>query len=62
MPHGKASRKRNWQQATKAKAATRKAEKRAEKRAAKGAMMVSPPWPLTIPTVTEVTSLQLFTR
>jgi len=59
MPHGKASRKRNWQQATKAKAATRKAEKHA---AAKGAMMVSPPRPLTIPTVTEVPSLQLFTR
>ena len=50
MPHGKAARKRNWKQATKAKASARKAEKRA------ATLPVMEPQlrPLTIPTITEV--------
>ena len=52
MPHGKASRKRNWQQATKQKVAARKAEKRA----AAMPKMQAQPRPLTIPTITEVIS------
>jgi hypothetical protein len=52
MPHGKASRKRHWQQATKAKAAVRKAEKRA----GLTPTMESQPRQLTIPTITEVIS------
>lgn len=50
MPHGKAARKRHWQQATKAKVAARKAEKRA-------AAMQAQPRPLTIPSITEVIPL-----
>ena len=53
MPHGKAARKRNWQEASKAKKAARKAEKRA---AATTPKMQAQPRPLMIPTITEVTS------
>jgi hypothetical protein len=55
MPHGKEARKRNWKQARKARVAAKKSQRRAAK-----AVMVEPqPRPLTIPTVTEVISLQL---
>jgi hypothetical protein len=50
MPHGKAARKRNWQEASKAKKAARKAEKRA----AATPKMQAQPRPLVIPTITEV--------
>jgi hypothetical protein len=53
MPHGKAARKKNWQQASKAKVAARKAEKRA----AATLKMHTQPRPLIIPTITEVTPI-----
>lgn len=58
MPHGKAARKRNWKQATKAKASARKAEKRA----ATSPAMEPQLRPLTIPTITEVITGQLLSH